>query len=210
MLADNGGPTLTMSLLTGSPALNPADDDTSAATDQRGTSRLQGAHCDVGAYEKLELAKNGGFKTYSTKTSKKTANWVAGKFGTLDGKNTTKKYGMYSVKLTGAGTNTKTLTQTLVMSGLANNAFTFSYWVKGSALPKTGTCQAQAILYRAFLKSAEQGSNFTGRAKTPENLLIFLAPLEKLATNKGWLTEIQIVRQDFKKALRFFIRRLAV
>ena len=55
---------------------------------------------------------------------------------------------MYSVKLTGAGTNTKTLTQTLVMSGLANNAFTFSYWVKGSALPKTGTCQAQAILYK--------------------------------------------------------------
>jgi hypothetical protein len=55
-LADNGGPTQTMALLTGSPAINAGDDDTCAAAlvnnlDQRGVSRPQGPHCDIGAYE---------------------------------------------------------------------------------------------------------------------------------------------------------------
>ena len=47
----NGGPTPTQPLLPGSPALNAGDDGTCQATDQRGTSRPQGAHCDIGAYE---------------------------------------------------------------------------------------------------------------------------------------------------------------
>jgi len=55
-LADNGGPTQTMALLGGSPAINAGDDATCAAApvntmDQRGVARLQGAHCDIGAYE---------------------------------------------------------------------------------------------------------------------------------------------------------------
>ncbi len=50
-LADNGGPTLTMSPLAGSPALNAADDLTCIETDQRGIQRPQGAHCDIGAFE---------------------------------------------------------------------------------------------------------------------------------------------------------------
>jgi len=48
-LADNGGSTRTMALLSGSPAINAAAG--CPATDQRGISRPQGANCDIGAYE---------------------------------------------------------------------------------------------------------------------------------------------------------------
>lgn len=56
-LANNGGSTQTMALLTGSPALDAGDDATCAAAwvnglDQRGVARPQRAHCDIGAYEK--------------------------------------------------------------------------------------------------------------------------------------------------------------
>ena len=50
-LADNGGPTPTMALLTGSPAIDTGDDESCPATDQRGVGRAQGSHCDIGAYE---------------------------------------------------------------------------------------------------------------------------------------------------------------
>ncbi len=56
-LANNGGPTQTLAPLSGSPAIDAGDDTTCAAApvnslDQRGASRWQGAHCDLGAYEK--------------------------------------------------------------------------------------------------------------------------------------------------------------
>ncbi len=50
-LANNGGSTQTMSLLPGSPAIDAGDDASCPATDQRGTPRPQGSHCDLGAYE---------------------------------------------------------------------------------------------------------------------------------------------------------------
>lgn len=55
-LADNGGPTQTMALLPGSPAVDAADDKLCAAApvsglDQRGVTRPQGPHCDIGAFE---------------------------------------------------------------------------------------------------------------------------------------------------------------
>lgn len=53
-LASNGGPTQTMALPSGSPALNvipPSTPGCSGTTDQRGVSRPQGTGCDVGAYE---------------------------------------------------------------------------------------------------------------------------------------------------------------
>ena len=49
-LADNGGPTQTMALSLGSPAID-AYDANCPATDQRGITRPQGAHCDIGAFE---------------------------------------------------------------------------------------------------------------------------------------------------------------
>jgi len=55
-LADNGGPTQTMALLAGSPAVNlipPGQNGcgTTIASDQRGLTRPIGIGCDVGAYE---------------------------------------------------------------------------------------------------------------------------------------------------------------
>ena len=50
-LASNGGPTLTHALRLGSPALDAGDDTVCPPTDQRGTARPQGAHCDIGSYE---------------------------------------------------------------------------------------------------------------------------------------------------------------
>ena len=49
-LADNGGPTRTMAIDAGSPALDAAD-TTCAATDQRGITRPQRLGCDIGAFE---------------------------------------------------------------------------------------------------------------------------------------------------------------
>jgi predicted outer membrane repeat protein len=56
-LANNGGPTQTMALPLGSPALDgvPATGAACPPTDQRGVSRPQGPNCDVGAFE-LQVA----------------------------------------------------------------------------------------------------------------------------------------------------------
>jgi len=50
-LADNGGPTLTMALLPGSPAIDAGDTALAPATDQRGFPRPVGPAADIGAYE---------------------------------------------------------------------------------------------------------------------------------------------------------------
>jgi PD-(D/E)XK nuclease superfamily len=59
-LGDNGGPTPTIALLTGSPAIDAGNPDspldglfpTCPTTDQRGVSRLGPNRCDIGAFEK--------------------------------------------------------------------------------------------------------------------------------------------------------------
>jgi hypothetical protein len=50
-LADYGGPTPTMALLAGSPAIDAADAASCPETDQRGIIRPFGAGCDIGAFE---------------------------------------------------------------------------------------------------------------------------------------------------------------
>ncbi len=50
-LADNGGPTMTMALLPGSPAINAGDTAAAPPTDQRGFPRPSGLAADIGAYE---------------------------------------------------------------------------------------------------------------------------------------------------------------
>jgi hypothetical protein len=54
-LQNNGGPTPTMALLAGSPALDAADPAACVPTDQRGVLRPQGPSCDIGAYEQGQL-----------------------------------------------------------------------------------------------------------------------------------------------------------
>ena len=50
-LQSNGGPTFTHGLLAVSPAIQAGDDTRCPATDQRGATRPQGIHCDIGSYE---------------------------------------------------------------------------------------------------------------------------------------------------------------
>jgi CSLREA domain-containing protein len=50
-LQNNDGPTDTLLPSGSSPAIDAADDTACPSTDQRGTSRPQGAHCDIGAVE---------------------------------------------------------------------------------------------------------------------------------------------------------------
>ena len=48
---DSSGPTDFLPLLAGSPAIDTGNDNLCTDHDQRGASRPQGAHCDIGAYE---------------------------------------------------------------------------------------------------------------------------------------------------------------
>ncbi len=62
-LGNNGGLTLTMPLLFGSPAINTADAVACPSTDQRGIQRPVGEGCDIGAFEftpTLRLARQPG------------------------------------------------------------------------------------------------------------------------------------------------------
>ncbi len=56
VLQDNGGETWTHALLSGSVAIDAGKDAACPATDQRGVTRPQGSHCDIGAYE-VEVAE---------------------------------------------------------------------------------------------------------------------------------------------------------
>jgi hypothetical protein len=60
-LANNGGPTQTFALLVNSPAIGAGDDIICAAVpvgglDQRGVTRPQSGHCDIGAYEYVDIS----------------------------------------------------------------------------------------------------------------------------------------------------------
>lgn len=61
-LADNGGPTRTMALAAGSPALDAGSDSTGLSTDQRGDGyrRVAGRSADIGAFEN-QVIEGAGF-----------------------------------------------------------------------------------------------------------------------------------------------------
>jgi hypothetical protein len=52
ILVNNGGPTATHALLTGSPAIDAASSDGCPATHQRGIARPRGPACDMGSFER--------------------------------------------------------------------------------------------------------------------------------------------------------------
>ena len=92
-LADNGGPTLTMALLPGSPAIDAGSAVGSPPTDQRGVLRPQGPGVDIGAFEyrylpvftgatmlsatncRLQMAGLPPNQTYSLQVSTNLLNW---------------------------------------------------------------------------------------------------------------------------------------
>jgi len=55
-LANNGGPTQTMAIPAGSPAVDAAIASNCPTVDQRGVTRPQGSGCDIGAYELIQQA----------------------------------------------------------------------------------------------------------------------------------------------------------
>ena len=80
-LLDNGGPTPTMALAPTSPAIDAGSDSTCPRVDQRGVSRPQGTHCDIGAFEApAPPPTTPGMPTTSasvTRTGSYTVSWVA-------------------------------------------------------------------------------------------------------------------------------------
>jgi hypothetical protein len=99
-------------------------------------------------YIPLERLKNGGFNTYPP-ASKIPTFWVkSATFAAIDGKDTiTRKEGTASVKIVGAAGKVKTLTQTLTLSGVIGDTFTFTFWARGKSIPAAGLCQGQVLLY---------------------------------------------------------------
>jgi len=142
---------------------------------------------------KVEQILNGGFNTYPTTKSKIPTSWKAINFSTTDGKNTSvKQEGTASIRITGTGVS-KTLSQTLLLSGSSGDAFTFSYWVKGSAIPTAGVCRAQILFYNgATLNPTKKTVNCgNGTYTFKQKDLSFTAP--------GDYTKI-IVRFTYSKA----------
>lgn len=64
-LGDNGGPTQTIAPLAGSPAIDAGEDPACPVVDQRGVSRPQGPHCDIGAVEVGASMSAAGGRTFS-------------------------------------------------------------------------------------------------------------------------------------------------
>jgi hypothetical protein len=75
-LADNGGSTQTLALLPGSPAIDAGDDASCPDTDQRGVTRPQSSHCDIGAFEYQEEASPSIVSIVRTSTSPTSASSV--------------------------------------------------------------------------------------------------------------------------------------
>jgi hypothetical protein len=93
----------------------------------------------------VELVVNGGFNLY-TGTSMIPDNWDATRFAAKDGKSTTRKEGLKSVRIEGNGKR-KTLTQEILSSGAAGTTLNFKFWVKGLNIPSGGACSALVKLY---------------------------------------------------------------
>ncbi len=98
-----------------------------------------------------EHALNGGFEKYPKVIAKIPTSWKAVKFGLTDGKNTTHKAGKFSVQIIGDGVQ-KTLTQKITASGVLGTPVSFSFYVKGKAVPKLGNCQAVVTFFNGGTK----------------------------------------------------------
>jgi len=148
---------------------------------------------------------NGGFNNYPA-GKKIPTNWKAVKFSTGDGKNTTyKQEGAASVKINGTGVS-KTLSQTLMLNGSTGDPFTFSFWVKGSAIPTAGVCRAQILFYNgATLNPTRKTVNCgNGTYGFKQKTLSFTAPGDytkivirftySKASGRVWFDAVSLVR----------------
>jgi hypothetical protein len=126
-------------------------------------------------YEQVIL--NGGFNTYPA-GKKIPTSWKAVNFSTSDGKiMTVKQEGTASVRISGTGVS-KTLSQTLLLSGSTGDAFNFSFWAKGKSIPTAGLCRAQVLFYNGTtLNPVKKTINCTnGSSVFTQKSLAFNAP----------------------------------
>ncbi len=143
-LTNHGGPTPTLALLPGSPAID-AGDDTLTGTDQRGFARYSGQHVDIGAYE-LNAASLGYSAPIMTTPACTTSNVAPGLFSASfsfsvnpNGLNTTvwidygitASYGCSSVILSMGYTNVSVATN-LTMTGFSPGTL-YHYRVNASS-----------------------------------------------------------------------------
>lgn len=124
----------------------------------------------------VELVLNGGLNLYQG-TSNIPINWKAANFALTDGKSTAaKKEGIASVKIAGQAGKSKTLTQTLLISG-SGEKFTFSFWAKGASIPATNLCRAQVLFYNgANLAGSKSANCKAGTYAWSQSKVTFTAP----------------------------------
>ena len=128
-LADNGGKTKTMALPAGSPAID-AGGDTCSATDQRGVSRPQGAHCDIGAYEKDAL----GVKTFTATSPSLSLDIVITAFTANDSIPAAKFYLITGTSTQPLSTNAGwSASAPILYSVAATGSYTLYPWVKDNS-----------------------------------------------------------------------------
>jgi sugar lactone lactonase YvrE len=94
-----------------------------------------------------EQLSNGGFNTY-VGSGTIPLYWNALNFSSSDGKDTTNvEEGSASVRIGGSSAS-KSLSQTILLKGIAGDTFTFSFWVMGDAIPANGACMGQVLVYK--------------------------------------------------------------
>ena len=100
-----------------------------------------------------QLLRNGGFNVY-VGPSVIPQYWTAQGFASKDGKNTANvEEGLASVQIGSHQPSvSKVLSQTILFKGLMSDALTFSFWVKGLAIP-VGKCSGSVLFYNEPPKS---------------------------------------------------------
>ncbi len=84
-LADNGGPTQTLALMSDSPAIDAGNNDTCPANDQRGVARPQGTYCDIGAFEYILFSENDDFDSAKDIASLSYVDEISTSYATIAG-----------------------------------------------------------------------------------------------------------------------------
>jgi hypothetical protein len=187
-LANNGGPTQTMALPSGSPAVDAIPASTSGCTgttDQRGTTRPQGTGCDIGAYELVQTGSGTPSVPTGLAVTGTTANSVSLSWNPSTGNPT--GYTVYrngkSVGTTG-GPNATTFVDLTV-----SPSTTYSYTVdafSGSNHSAQSSPPVQATTPAPGSTGAVQGGAVSTASKVTSTTITLSAPVHAGDLLVGW------------------------
>jgi hypothetical protein len=178
-LQDNGGPTPTMALLPGSPAIDAGDNsyamDASGnplTTDQNGFQRISGARVDLGAYEMQPASLgtgpgNGQVGTPYSQTITATQSGYQASWGT------------FTFAYTGTLPPGLSLSPAGVLSGTPTAAGTFTFTIAASDLAGFGTRQYSVTIYPAIdsVAAVQVNDGSAQRSEVRSMSLTFSAPV---------------------------------